>query len=211
MGGVKKPFLELRGMPVLEHALRPFLSDPRTTVVVVALADEEAEAPPTWLSELDPRIRVVAGGATRTESVRRALGALPAEVDVIAVHDGARPFVTPEVVRACLDLAATGVGAVAGTPAVDTMKRVGEDGVVLETPPRETLWHAQTPQVFPADALRRAYGAASAAGSDDAALVEATGLRVRMVDAGARNFKVTRPADLALGEAMLRYLEAEEP
>lgn len=209
MGGVKKPFLELQGRPVLERALGPFLSDPRTVAVVVALAHEEAADPPQWLADLDARIRIVEGGATRAESVRRALSGLPDDVEVIAVHDGARPFVTAEVVRTCLDLAATGVGAVAGTPAVDTMKRVGPDGAVLETPRRETLWHAQTPQAFPADALRRAYRELVEPGTDDATLVEATGLRIQMIDAGAGNFKVTRPADLALGEALLAHLAVE--
>ena len=145
------------------------------------------------------------GGATRTESVRRALAALPEDLDVIAVHDAARPFVTQSVVHRCLDLAATGVGAVAGTPAVDTIKHVDGEGFVIDTPARETLWHAQTPQAFPAGALRRAYFEGGSVGTDDSALLEATGLAVRMVDAGPRNTKITHPDDLPLGEAMLAF------
>jgi 2-C-methyl-D-erythritol 4-phosphate cytidylyltransferase len=203
MGGVKKPFLELAGVPVLQRALEPFLRDERVVAVVVALAPDDALDPPSWLTALDGRIRVVAGGASRTESVRNALAALPDDLDVIGVHDAARPFVTDRVVARCFDLAAEGVGAVAGTPAVDTIKRVDPDGVVVDTPPRDSLWQAQTPQVFPAAILRDAYAAARGGGTDDAALVEATGLRIQMVDAGPRNSKITHRADVALGEAVL--------
>lgn len=211
MGGIKKPFLELAGAPVLAWALRPFLDEARVDAVVVALTPEDAAAPPEWLTAMDPRIRVTAGGATRTESVRNAIEALPDGLDVIAVHDAARPFVTGAVVAACVDLAADGVGVVAGTPVIDTIKRVGPDGAIVETPPRETLWHAQTPQVFPAQALRRAYRRQDAHGTDDAALVEGTGLSVRMVDAGRDNFKVTHPKDLALAEQLLEARERGRP
>ncbi|HET9947753.1 MAG TPA: 2-C-methyl-D-erythritol 4-phosphate cytidylyltransferase [Longimicrobiales bacterium] len=205
MGGARKPFLELAGEPLLLHALRPFLAEPRVVAVVVALAPPDADAPPPWLVGLDPRVRVVAGGATRTESVRRALAGLSAELDVIAVHDAARPLVTPEVVSACIALAASGVGAVAGCPAVDTVKRVDAEGVVIGTPDRAALWQAQTPQVFPAGALRDAYAVEAAEGTDDAALVERArpGFPIRMVDAGPANLKVTRPEDVPVAEALL--------
>lgn len=203
MGGVKKPFLELAGVPVLERALKPFLDDARVAAVVVALSTEDAGDPPSWLTGLDDRVRVVAGGASRTESVRRALAALPEDLDVIAVHDAARPFVSPAVVARCLELAAQGVGAVAGCPAVDTIKRVDGEARVVDTPDRARLWQAQTPQAFPADELRRAYGRPGVTGTDDAALVEGVGLEIRMVDAGPRNFKITHPDDVALGEAVL--------
>jgi 2-C-methyl-D-erythritol 4-phosphate cytidylyltransferase len=110
------------------------------------------------------------------------------------------------VVSACLDLALTGVGAVAGCPAVDTMKLVGGDQTVLDTPDRAALWHAQTPQAFPANVLRLAYADPDAEGTDDAALVERAdgGVRVRMVDAGPTNLKVTRAEDVPLAEAILR-------
>lgn len=203
MGGVRKAFLELAGAPMLAHSLRPFLDDDRVVAVVVALADADAVDPPPWLIQLDPRITVVPGGRTRTESVRAALEALPADVTVIAVHDAARPLVARSVVAACFDLAATGVGAVAGHPAVDTMKEVGRDGRIVSTPDRGRLWHAQTPQAFPAALLRRAYREADASATDDAALVERIGGTVRMVDAGPNNLKVTRTGDVAVAEALL--------
>jgi 2-C-methyl-D-erythritol 4-phosphate cytidylyltransferase len=203
MGGARKPFLHLAGEPVLVHGLRPFLQDARVRVVVVALASADAADPPEWLSGLDERVGIVAGGESRTESVRKALAALPEDLDVIAIHDAARPLVTARTVAACIDLAASGTGAVAGCPAVDTMKRVDAAGLVVDTPERAALWHAHTPQVFPAAVVRAAY-ASGAAGTDDAALVEASGAPVRMVDDGGSNIKVTRASDIAIAEAILR-------
>ena len=206
MGGVRKAHLELAGEPVLLRALRPFLAEPRVVHVVVALSGDEAGEASRWLLEEDARISVVAGGATRTQSVRAAVGALAPDLDVIAVHDAARPLVTADVVSSCIELALAGFGAVAGCPAVDTMKHVDPDGSVLDTPDRSRLWHAQTPQAFPARVLRAAYADPGAEGTDDAALVERVdpSVVVRMVDAGPANLKVTRPVDLLLAEAILR-------
>ncbi len=204
MGGARKPFLMLAGEPVLVHALRPFLVEPRVVAVAVALAEADAGAPPRWLTALDPRVRVVEGGATRAESVRRALDALPDDVDALAVHDAARPLVTPDVVARCIDIALAGEGAIAGCPAVDTMKEVDPDRLVTGTPDRARLWHAQTPQVFPSAALRRAYADDLEGATDDAFLVARLGLPLRMVDAGPSNLKVTRPEDLPMAEAALR-------
>jgi 2-C-methyl-D-erythritol 4-phosphate cytidylyltransferase len=206
MGGVAKAFLDIAGEPALLRALRPFLEEPRVLSVAVALPADQVASAPDWLVALGPRVRVVRGGATRTQSVRAAIGALPAELDVIAVHDAARPLVTAEVVARCIDLALEGCGAVAGCPAVDTLKRVGPDGAVLDTPDRRAFWHAQTPQVFPAAVLRAAYADPAAEGTDDAALVERArpDMVVRMVDAGASNLKVTRQVDVLVAEAILR-------
>ena len=203
MGGVRKPFLELEGIPVLLHALRPFLADARVTSVVVALAAADAADPPEWIADADPRIRVVEGGATRAESVRNALAALP-EVDAVAVHDAARPLVTPEVVARCIDIALAGEGAVAGCPAVDTVKEVDAGDRIVATPDRTRLWYAHTPQVFPAALLRRAYAADLEGATDDAALVERVGGVIRMVDGGASNLKVTRAEDIPVAETLLR-------
>lgn len=213
MGGVRKPFLELAGEPVLVHALRPFLGDERVVAVVVALAPEDASTPPAWLSGLDPRISVVAGGATRTESVRNALAALPEDLDVVAVHDAARPLVAPEAVARCIEVAAGGEGAVAGCPAVDTMKEVDAERRIVSTPERARLWHAQTPQVFPADVARRAYAVVDGGGTatDDAALAERVGATVRMVDAGPSNLKVTTADDVLVADAILAARRRRAP
>lgn len=204
MGGVRKAFLELEGEPVLVHALRPFLARDEVVAVAVALSPADALEPPDWLTGLDPRVQVVPGGATRTESVRKAVRALPDDLTVVAVHDAARPLVRPDVVARCIELAAAGEGAVAGVPAVDTLKETDEGGIVARTLDRSRIWQAHTPQVFPAALAFQAYGAGATEATDDAALIERLGGRVRMVDGGRWNLKVTRPEDLPVAEALLR-------
>lgn len=205
MGGVKKPFLTLAGEPLLVHALRPFLAHPLVAAVAVAVAPDDVGEAREWVCALDPRISVVPGGATRADSVARAVAALPAEVGVILVHDAARPLVTPGTVARCVDRASRGVGAVAGVPAVDTLKEVDDELRIVRTPVRARIWHAQTPQAFPAALLRRALAdpEGRARATDDASLVEAAGGSVVMVEGNADNIKVTRPDDLPLAEFLL--------
>ncbi len=206
MGGRAKPFLELAGEPILLRALRPFLEHSGVREVVVSLPTDHAESPPAWLMEADGRIRVVAGGDTRRDSVWAGLQALSDALDVAVVHDGARPLVSRDVVRRCIDLAGRGVAGVAGVPAVDTMKEVDDGGHVVATPDRSRLWHAQTPQAFPLDMIIDAYRRAFAedfSATDDAVLVERIGGRVTMVESSKDNLKITRPEDLEVAESLL--------
>ena len=206
MGGIRKPFLELRGIPLLSWALRPFLAHQKVTAVAVALGEEDLLNPPDWLAGLDPRIRLVLGGKTRGDSVRAALGALPESVTFVAVHDGARPLVTGDILDRCLAAVGPARGAVAGWPAVDTLKEIDPEGRVVGTPRRDRIWHAQTPQVFPLTLLLDAYRRGKEAGSsatDDSALVEEIGGEVVMVPGSPWNLKVTRPEDLKLAELFL--------
>ena len=206
MGGAAKPFLELCGEPVLMRALRPFLEHPGVREVVVPLPTVHAQSPPTWLIDTDERIRVVEGGRTRGDSVWAGLQALSGTLDVVVVHDGARPLVLPKVVGRCIEMARNGVGGVSGRPSVDTIKEVDDDGNVVTTPERSRLWHAQTPQAFPLDMIMNAYRRAFTEGfpcTDDAALVERGGGRVVMVEGSADNLKITRPEDLELAEFIL--------
>ena len=202
MGGARKPFLELDGEPLLLHALRPFLKDDRVVAVVVSLAPQDVAEITDWIRRLDDRIKLVEGGVNRTESVRNAVSVLPTTLDVIAIHDAVRPLVTSAIVGECIDLATTGVCAVAGCPVIDTIKRVNEEFQVLETADRNVLWHAHTPQVFPANLLRKAYESGEI-GTDDAMLLESFDARLQMVDDGGTNIKVTRPADLIIAQAIL--------
>jgi 2-C-methyl-D-erythritol 4-phosphate cytidylyltransferase len=158
------------------------------------------------LIEADERIRVVAGGETRRDSVWAGLQALSGTLDVAVVHDGARPLVSSEVVSRCIELAGGGVGAVAGVPAVDTVKQVDDEGTVVATPDRARLWHAQTPQAFPLEMIVRAYRSALAENispTDDAALVEREGGRVVMVESSVDNLKITWAEDLEVGALIL--------
>lgn len=148
----------------------------------------------------------VAGGASRSESVRNALAVAP-DADIVVIHDAARPLVTEDLVRRCIAEVESGAdGAVAAVPVTDTIKEADSGRRVLRTLDRSVLWAIQTPQAFRADALRDAMDAepeALAAATDDAALVEAAGGSVQVVEAPVENFKVTWPVDLARAEAAL--------
>jgi 2-C-methyl-D-erythritol 4-phosphate cytidylyltransferase len=146
----------------------------------------------------------VTGGATRAESVRAGVAEVPEDVPVILVHDAARPLLAETVIERVITALGDGWdGAVPALPVGDTIKRAGEGGAVLETVDRSGLVAVQTPQAFAAAALRSALGGDIAGATDCAALVEASGGRVRIVDGDPRLLKVTTPSDLALMETLL--------
>lgn len=202
-GAVRKQYLEVGGAPVLLRALTPFIEHPRIGRVVVVLPPEDVEAPPEWLGGLP--VTIVPGGAERGDSVWNGLLATPEDAPTVLVHDGARPFVTAEIIERVLDGCTDGGGAIAAVQVTDTVKEVDPGGIILGTPDRSRLWSAQTPQGFPRAALVRAYERAreeGVAATDDAALFERYCGPVRVVAGSERNLKVTRPADLAVAEAL---------
>jgi len=210
MGGARKPFLELDGEPILLRALRPFLEHPCITSVVIALAPEDAADPPDWLATLDARVVLVEGGEERTDSVRQALQRIPADVEVVLIHDAARPLVSRALVDRTLACAAGGRACIAALPVTDTIKEVEEGGRIVATPDRRRLWRAQTPQAFPRALLVDAHERAAREGlktTDDAALVCHFGATVVVVNGDPRNLKVTTAEDLLLAEALLRVAE----
>ena len=167
------------------------------TGVVLAVLPERADAPEP---EADV---VVAGGLTRSSSVRAALAAVPASAEVVVVHDGARPLASPALFEAVVAAVRAGAdAAVPGLPVADTVKRV-LDGVVSATLDRGELVMVQTPQAFSAAALRRAHAVEAAFATDDAALVEAVGGRVVVVPGEADNAKLTSPADLGAARRLV--------
>ena len=197
-----KAFARLGALPLLAEPLRRLVESEWIDGIVVV-------APPGWE---EPSILVaeqlgaakvascVAGGATRSASVRIGLDEVPAEADVVLVHDAARPVLPPEIVPRLLEALGDGFdGAVPGLPVTDTVKRV-RDGVIVETPARDELVAVQTPQAFVADVLRQAAGGE---GSDCSSLVEAAGGRVKVVQGDERLLKVTTLDDLRRVEAWL--------
>jgi len=170
---------------------------------IVVVAPPEWQEPAILLAEEIGASKVAAcvtGGATRSASVRTGLDEVPADADVILVHDAARPLLPPELVPRLLEALAEGFdGAVPGLPVADTVKRV-RDGVVVETPARDELVAVQTPQAFVAPVLR---AAAAGEGSDCASLVEAAGGRIKVVPGDERLLKVTTPDDLRRVEEWL--------
>jgi len=143
----------------------------------------------------------VAGGATRSESVRRGLAAVPSEATIICVHDAARPFASEHLYKEVISAVVGGAdGAIPGLPVTDTIKRVDQIGVVLDTPDRSSLVAVQTPQAFRASVLRRAHESGNE-GTDDASLVERVGGKVVVVNGEAINRKLTTPEDLEWARA----------
>lgn len=144
----------------------------------------------------------VAGGATRSESVRKGLAAVPSEATIICVHDAARPFASEHLYREVIRAVTAGAdGAVPGLPVTDTIKQVNSDGVVIDTPERSGLMAVQTPQAFRASVLRKAHEAGNE-GTDDASLVERAGGKVVVVNGESINRKLTTPEDLEWARAM---------
>jgi len=194
-----KAFARLGDEPLLAEPLRR-LEDCAWIDAIVLVAPPGWEEPAILLAEELGAGKVsacVAGGDTRTDSVRAGLAEVPGAALVALVHDAARPLVTDEVVERVLAPLSEGWdGAVPGLPVSDTLKRVGPDGGVLETVARDSLWTVQTPQAFRADVVRRAYAEGGRA-TDCAALVEAAGGRVKVVEGDARLLKVTTADDLA--------------
>lgn len=150
----------------------------------------------------------VEGGATRSESVRRGLAAVPEDATIVCVHDAARPFATAHVFQHVISAVVDGAdAAVPGVPVTDTIKQVNESNVVVATPRRETLRAVQTPQAFRASSLRKAHAAGGEA-TDDATLVEQHGGEVVIVDGEAVNRKITTPEDLEWAQAHAEHMQS---
>jgi 2-C-methyl-D-erythritol 4-phosphate cytidylyltransferase len=209
-GAQAKQFRPLAGVPVIIHTLRQFerAATVGETIVVLPATDV---ANFLGLSEkygLRKLARVVAGGPTRGESVYKGLqNVRAATAEIVAVHDGVRPFVTPEEIDRTMRAAGATGAAVLAAPIVDTIKEV-ENELIVRTVPRENLRRALTPQCFRYELLRRAYeqngGAEMSRATDDSALVEMLGAEISIVEGSARNIKITRPEDFALAEVMMR-------
>jgi 2-C-methyl-D-erythritol 4-phosphate cytidylyltransferase len=190
------------------RALRPFTSHPDIAQVVLVLPPAHAANPPAFLSDISGTgLMIVPGGPHRGDSVRAGLAVLRGECSVILVHDGARPFVERSVVDAVIGYARNGEGAVPAIPLSDTLKEVDrrDPTRVVRTRPRARIWRAQTPQGFPRQMLEKAHARAARTGyraTDDAALVEAMGITVRLVPDRKMNIKITTPEDLAIAELL---------
>ncbi len=208
--GAPKALREIGGVPILVHAVRALARARSIDVVVVAAPPEEVAAVEALLADQDlhAEVNVVAGGESRQESVRLAVASLPPDVDVVLVHDAARPLVPVELVDAVAAAVRQGAAAVIPVlPLSDTVKEVADDAVV-RTPDRSVLRAVQTPQGFSRPVLEEAHRVATADATDDAALVEALGLTVQTVPGSPEAFKVTRPIDLILAEALLASFRA---
>lgn len=200
-GDVPKQLRELGGRSILERSVDAFAGHPAIAETIVVLPPGLAAAPPAWLRERGPRVRVVAGGARRQDSVANGYDAVDTSADIVLVHDAARPFVTADVISRVIEAAAAHGAAIAAVPVSDTVKRVGSRGsepVIVETIPRDALYLAQTPQGFASDVLRDAValGRSGVEATDEAALAERAGHHVLIVNGAQSNVKITTAEDL---------------
>lgn len=203
-----KPYLELSGKTILEHTVRRFLPLTGIRQILIATSEEYLNIAEDILNQLLPEeieARCIVGGKERQDSIYNALGEL-SEVDLVIIHDAVRPFVKLHHIEACCRIASEKDGAVLGVPAKDTIKRVNEQQIIMETPSRKHLWQTQTPQVFRRELILRAYKKARQdgfTGTDDASLVERLDKEVQMVEGERSNFKITYPLDLELAKLLI--------
>jgi len=211
-----KQFSELGGTPILIHTLRKFVASSKVSEIFVALRKDEMGPFQARLEKegkdiFQKKLELVEGGEHRQQSVANALAAVQAAVDdIILVHDAVRPFVTTEIIDEVIEGVAKHGAAIAGMPAVDTIKQVertADAAIIKATVPREKIVMAQTPQGFRYDIGKKAFDEATAdgfMGTDEASLIEHSGHAVAVVMGSPRNIKITTPADLELAEFFLK-------
>ncbi|MCA9505373.1 MAG: 2-C-methyl-D-erythritol 4-phosphate cytidylyltransferase [Spirochaetaceae bacterium] len=209
-----KAFVEVVGRTLVERSIRALAAADVFGVLQPVLGAEDlGRFAALGIEDVEGLAAPVVGGRERQDSMRAGLAALPAAIEWVAVHDAARCLVSPRDVVRVVEVARATGAAILAEPVRDTIKRV-ESGAIVETPPREALWAAQTPQVLRRDWLEAGLAAATRDGrqaTDDAQLVEWLGHVVRIVPASGPNPKITRPEDLRLAESLLASGTDEEP
>ncbi len=212
---IPKQFQEVAGVPLLVHTVKAFQAVPAVQEIILVVPPAHID----FVRDLLIKYRllqvsaVVPGGARRQDSVKAGLHAVSAEIEVVIVHDGARPLVSPGLISACIAAAHEHGAAMVAVPVKDTLKAVTNEGWVEKTVDRTGLWQAQTPQAVRADLLREAFRFADDtgfSGTDEASLLEHLGHPVRVVSGAETNIKVTRPDDLQMVRALLGSKEKED-
>ena len=205
MGGIDKVMAPVKGEPMIVRTARTFQNCEAVSEIVIVTRDDLI-IPITGLCQDMPKVKmVIRGGNSRQESVALGLNALSSRVKLAAIHDGARPLVTWQVIDRTIRAANSYGAAAPAIPVKDTIKVV-EGRIVKNTPDRSTLYAVQTPQVFDLDLLRGALQKAQADGAavtDDCSAVERMGMSVKIVEGDERNIKVTTPMDLKIAEMLL--------
>jgi len=200
--GTPKQFLSLEGVPIFVHTLRKFAASDAVDEIYLVLRSEDTERARADVERegFSKPVRLVAGGATRQETVARALAEVPAATEIVVVHDAVRPFIQVDLIRRVVDHARQDGAVILGVPSVDTVKQV-EGQLVRGTIPRERVVLAQTPQAFRHDVIREAFARAAQDGfngTDESSLVERLGYPVTVLMGSDRNIKITRPSDLPI-------------
>ena len=204
---IPKQYLDLAGKPLLVYSVQAFSKCAFVAQVVVVVSEDSRETARQLLAEQFPgnsKITVVTGGPRRQDSVKNGLDALTEIIDLVMVHDGARPLITTDLIERCYNAILKYGAAIAAVPVKDTLKKANDDQKVTFTVDRDTLWQAQTPQGAKRDLLDEAYRRISGADvTDESSLLERAGIPVHLVRGEQANLKITREEDLILAESIM--------
>lgn len=214
MNGVSKQLAMLKGKPVIAYSMLVFQNMEEVKEIIVSARECDADIIANIAADngIDKFAGCAIGGETRQQSVTNALKMVSPETALIAVHDGARPLVSADVVRSCIKDAGIFGGAVPGVPVKDTIKQV-EDGLIEDTPDRSRLYITQTPQIFKKKHYYEGVNFAAEHGldfTDDCQMAEAVGVKVHMTLSDYKNIKITTPEDMAIAEAIMNYGRLKE-
>ena len=206
---INKQFLKLKGKEVIAHTIDKFYNNKNIDEIVVVVKEDEADF--FRRNIIDKygykNIKIAFGGKERQDSVFNGLKAVNERCDIVLIHDGARPFVTDEIIKNSIECAKKNKCVIVGVPVKDTIKIINKDNEVCDTPNRSTLWSIQTPQVFEYSSIKKAHQRAKEEnyyGTDDSMLMEHFGYNVKVVEGSYNNIKITTPEDLKIGEEILK-------
>lgn len=205
---LSKQYLSLDGVPILTRTLRVFNLSQLIDRIILVVPEADFTYCRTHILariEFDKEVQLVTGGDRRQASVFNGLQAIEQDNAIVVIHDGVRPFLRQEHLSACINTAQNTGACILGIPAYDTVKQVRGSVEIMATLPRESIWMAQTPQVFQVDLIRKAHALAQESGyiaTDDAALVEWLGETVSMVEGSRTNIKITNHEDLLIAETI---------
>lgn len=206
---VPKPFIEINGRAILQHTIDKFINIHGLRQIIVVASAQYVPLVNKLVSGYSRsalQVSVVEGGSERQYSIYNALKHVDERAELIAVHDAVRPFVKPEKIMKCIKFANETGAAILGIPVSDTIKEVNTEYFIESTPDRSVLWQIQTPQIFKTEVLIKAYEKAikeGFAGTDDSSLVENAGIKVKVIEGGVNNFKITYPIDLKIAEQLI--------
>lgn len=206
---IHKPYIKLLGKPILAHTLIKLSKNKHIKEIILAVAKEKIVYAREKIIDRYSikKVKLVAGGRERRDSVYNALKAVSRDIDYILIHDGIRPLITDELIESLLKAASKCGGSIAGVPVKPTLKIVSKNGSIENTPPREVYWEAQTPQVFKRALIEKAYKQAiekNIQATDDSMLVERMGIKPKIVFGSYSNIKITTIEDLELAKIFLK-------
>ncbi|UOW67958.1 2-C-methyl-D-erythritol 4-phosphate cytidylyltransferase [Paraclostridium bifermentans] len=208
---INKQFIKLKNKEIVAHTIEKFYNSENIDDIVVVIREDEEEYFNKNIKEKYgfTNIKVAHGGNERQDSVFNGIKMLKKECEVVLIHDGARPFVTDDIIKRSINKANEHNAIVVGVKVKDTIKVVSDNGNIVDTPNRSYLWAVQTPQVFKYDIITKAYEDAynnNYYGTDDAMLVERIGYNVKMIEGSYNNIKITTQEDLEFGEQILKNI-----